>query len=156
MSWHIFVKLCSLWFYDNTCSSFQVVTCGHTDRQMNKQAGRLRYMQLRGTYLEIVFVDVPQTIRCVACIPVFSTGHMSNCNPSLWWPVFYGSEFQSLVSWENLQTLYHIFQFALSVRCEYVCTRQEVHHDVCDVLVPIFATFRNGYESFGHLTTVWL
>jgi len=54
-----------------------------TDRQMNKQVGRLRYMQLIGTYLEIVILDVPQTMR-VACIPVFSAGLISNCNPSLW------------------------------------------------------------------------
>lgn len=158
VSWHIFVKLYRLQFYDNSCSSFQVVKCGYTetDRQMNKQKGRLRYMKLMGTYLEFVFVDVPQTICCVACSPVFSAGLVSNYSLSLWWRVFYLSEFQSLISWESLQTLYHLFQFALSVRCEYICTRQEVHHDVCDVLVPIFATFRDGYEPFGHLTTLWL
>ena len=128
----------------------------HTDGRMNKQAGRLRYMQLTGTYVEIVFVDAPQTICCLACVTVFSTGLLSKCNLSLLWPVFYGSEFQSPVSWESLKILCHILHFALSVRCEYICTWQEVHHDVCDVLVPIFATFRDGHEPFGHLTTFWL
>jgi hypothetical protein len=142
-----------MWTYRQTDRQ----TDRHIGRQMNKQASWLRYMQLIGTYLEIVFVDVPQTICCVTCILVFSSGLVWNCNSSLWWPVFfYGSELQSLISWGSLQTLYHIFQFALSVRCEYICTRQEVHHDVCDVLVPIFATFRDGYVPFGHLTTVWL